>query len=429
MHVFSIPLSAPRHRLTDWLRRVAALCLALMPLIVVVADRVGPLLVTLAAAAALAATAIEGRARGLMAEAVRRLGTPLGVASLGFLAWAALSIAWSPAKATAFHAFGELLLPIAAAYILVLAIPPCLSAQAGWLLGVSAGLAAVLIGLELRTGVGARGALGLRTYPFLFNRPTLTLLVLLAPILALALRLRPKGVAVAGACAAAAFVAGAVFCSYSGAAKLGLLTGVAVYAAARLSARLALASVALGLAAVFALAHVWGDIADRVLPASLHARLEAAHSRDRVDIWQSFGAAIREQPVVGAGFGSSARFTQAPVAARVASEYRPFLDIGHPHNAAIQVWAELGVVGAVLGLLVLLLGLRSLASSDPDRLAPRLGLFAAVVGISLIGHGAWQGWWAAAIGAAVVWFRFGERGPGAGRSAAEPAVPQGGRGA
>jgi len=191
-----------------------------------------------------------------------------------------------------------------------------------------------------------------------------------------------------------------------------LLTGVAAYAAAFLSRRLALASVALGLAAVFALAPVWGDIADRVLPAGLHARLEAAHSRDRVDIWQSFGAAIREQPIIGAGFGSSARFAQAPVAARVAPEYQPFLDIGHPHNAAIQVWAELGVVGAVLGLLVLLLGLRSLAIVGPDRLAPRLALFAAVAGVSLIGHGAWQGWWTAAIGAAVVWFRFGERGPG-----------------
>jgi hypothetical protein len=35
-----------------------------------------------------------------------------------------------------------------------------------------------------------------------------------------------------------------------------------------------------------------------------------------------------------------------------------------------------------------------------------LGLMAGVAAVSLVGHGAWQGWWPAAIGAAVVWFRF-----------------------
>jgi hypothetical protein len=37
-----------------------------------------------------------------------------------------------------------------------------------------------------------------------------------------------------------------------------------------------------------------------------------------------------------------------------------------------------------------------------------MALLAAVVAISLIGHGAWQGWWPAAIGAAIVWLRAAE---------------------
>ena len=29
--------------------------------------------------------------------------------------------------------------------------------------------------------------------------------------------------------------------------------------------------------------------------------------------------------------------------------------------------------------------------------------------VSLVGHGAWQGWWAASLGTAVVWFRVAAR--------------------
>src|SRR5829696_815552 len=98
MTIRPIPLSADRRRLADAFWRAAAICLALMPLVVVVADRSGPLLVTLAAA-----STAEGRARDLRREAARRRGTPLGAAALGFLAWAALSIAWSPVKAASLH--------------------------------------------------------------------------------------------------------------------------------------------------------------------------------------------------------------------------------------------------------------------------------------------------------------------------------------
>jgi hypothetical protein len=38
-----------------------------------------------------------------------------------------------------------------------------------------------------------------------------------------------------------------------------------------------------------------------------------------------------------------------------------------------------------------------------------LALFATVAAISLVSHGAWQGWWAAAVGAAIVLARAVER--------------------
>jgi O-antigen ligase len=406
---------ADRHPLADGLRRTAATCLALIPLAMAVAHRSSPLVITLAASAALAAVAAQRQLHGMLDQAGRRLRTPLGVAWLAFLAWAALSIVWSPAKATSLHAFGEFILPVAAAFVLALTLAGHMPRHAVWAFAGAAALACILIGLDLK-GVGVRRALGIRSYLFLANRPALTLLVLLAPLVELALCLRRRMIALATAATAVAVVTGAILLSYSGAAKFGLAAGAAAFGATWLSRRLVLSVLSLALMAGFALAPIWGDAADRLLPASVHARFAKTHARERVDIWQSFGAAIREQPVLGAGFGASARFGQSPVAARVAPEYRPLLDIGHPHDAAVQVWAELGAIGAGLATLVGLLTLRGLADLPTNRLAARSGLFAAVLAVSSVGHGAWQGWWPAAIGAAMVWFTVG----GQASRAAEP---------
>src|ERR671929_59659 len=93
---------------------------------------------------------------------------------------------------------------------------------------------------------------GWPSYVFIFNRPALTLLVLLAPFVCLALQLRPQRVATAVAAAAAVLVTAVVAQSYSGAAKLGLLVGAATYAVARLTPRAAVGALAAALVAAFA---------------------------------------------------------------------------------------------------------------------------------------------------------------------------------
>jgi O-antigen ligase len=83
--------------------------------------------------------------------------------------------------------------------------------------------------------------------------------------------------------------------------------------------------------------------------------------------------------------------------------------IGHPHNAALQIWVELGFIGAALAAAVLACVLRGLYDLPLAKLAPRLTLLTGGAAIALVGHGAWQGWWAAALGAALVWLRCAER--------------------
>ena len=143
------------------------------------------------------------------------------------------------------------------------------------------------------------------------------------------------------------------------------------------------------------------------LPPALHSELAGSHSRDRVDIWLSFGAALREAPLVGHGFGSAARLGAAAVAGAVAPAHATYLAVGHPHSAPLQVWVELGAIGAALAIASLFLLVWRMTGWSREARLFGLPLLAAVASVSLVGQGAWQGWWPAAIGASIVLFRLG----------------------
>lgn len=400
----ALPLAGRRSQAADRLWLYAAVALAAMPLAMSFAHRSSPLVITLAGAFAVLAAAAEGRGAELARGARAALATPVGIAALAFLAWSAVSIAWSHAPGRGLYALGEFVLPAGAALVLALSLPSRAPRHAPWLLAACMTLACAEILVELGTGLALRREMGMRSASFIFNRPALTLLVLLAPLLwSLSRRGRP-GMAAAGALALLAVLT--IDRADSGAAALGLLVAGLAFLLARVLPRTALMLAACGFVLVAALAPVLGDLAQRVLPPALHERLADSHSRERVEIWRSFGAAARARPLAGAGFGTSAGLDRDPVAAQVPPDLRPQLDMGHPHNAAIQVWVELGAVGAVLALAAALLMLRTLAALPAARLAPRFALVAAASAVSLVGHGAWQGWWPAAIGAAVVWFRM-----------------------
>jgi O-antigen ligase len=152
-------------------------------------------------------------------------------------------------------------------------------------------------------------------------------------------------------------------------------------------------------------APVQGEIIERTIPASAHRQLEDSHSRDRMIIWLSYGQAIRAKPLLGSGFGTSATLHQHPVALHLPEKDRIWLAVGHPHSAQVQVWVETGLAGAAL-LLLAGLNLLVLIGRMPGlwRCAA-FATFAGALAIAAVGHGAWQGWWIAALGASIAWFR------------------------
>src|SRR5215213_12014280 len=117
MFAVSSPISPSRPgTLALW--HAAAIVLAAMPLVMAIAHRSAALVIVLATVLALAAAAGERRVGAMLRDVVAVLWTPLGIASLAFLLFAALSIAWSPDPKTSLRGLIEFIVPIAGALAL-----------------------------------------------------------------------------------------------------------------------------------------------------------------------------------------------------------------------------------------------------------------------------------------------------------------------
>jgi O-antigen ligase len=418
--MISPPASAGSHapRATDLtIRRLnllgAGLVVAL-PVAMWLANRSAPLMFGLAAAALLAAAVIGEGLQPALLRARAALSSPIGLALTLFLLWALISVAWSHRLAPGLAMWGELALPLICGLGLVASRQLQPTPRFYRALALALIAAAVLMMLELSIGLSQRVMLGLgkgvnRTD--VFNRPVLTSLILTAAVLPVLWRQQAGGSFDRALCLlTAVLVAVATLVSESGAAKLGLLVMAATWCLALLAPRLTLALVAIGFTMTMLTAPVIGRLVDRAIPEAVHKQLASSHSRARVDIWLSFGEAIRVHPLIGSGFGATAALENHPVAQQVSPAHREMLAVGHPHSAPIQAWTETGAIGALLLGFAGLACLWRLRWLRPGVLAPRLALFASAFAVASVAHGAWQGWWIASLaaGAALLWLSLPE---------------------
>jgi len=388
------------------LRLLGAGLLVALPVAMWLANRSAPLLFGLSAAALLAAALLSEGLQPALRRLRAALASPIGLAVTLFLLWALVSTGWSHRQGPGLAMWGELALPLLCGLAIIASRQLRPNATFHRALALAQVAAASLMMLELGIGLSQRVMLGLgkgvnRTD--VFNRPVLTSLILSAAVLpALWAQgaVRPFDRAL---CIVTAVLVGtATLVSESGAAKLGLLVMAAIWVLALLLPRLTLAVVALGFAATMLTAPVIGELVDKAIPDMLHQKMASSHSRARVEIWLSFGEAIRVHPLIGSGFGATAALEKHPVAQAVSAERREMLAVGHPHSAPIQAWAETGAIGAALLGFVGLACLWRLRRLAARVLAPRLALFAAAFGVASVAHGAWQGWWIASLAAGVV---------------------------
>ena len=326
-------------------------------------------------------------------------------------AWALLSALWALDDAAAIWTFARLV-GVAAMALIVLDgindLEPGDRGPIGRVLVAAFTLAALLLGLESLSGAAAYQLwfewLG-RADEFqrtILNRSE-TLLLLAAGPCALVLLQRDRRVWATTAIAAAMAVimlgvsnsnqiagalalAGAVVAWWSGPWLQRLLAGLLVV----------------------------GVLGAPLLPTTLLAPERLAGYFDsnhysglhRLHIWRFTAERIAEAPVLGWGMDASRRIpggnTKLPGGGNIMGL--------HPHNASLQIWLELGGVGAVLWA-ILLAGLW-LRAGDLGRRSERAvatGLLLAGLTVANLSFGIWQTWWLVALSLGCVMFALAVR--------------------
>jgi O-antigen ligase len=136
----------------------------------------------------------------------------------------------------------------------------------------------------------------------------------------------------------------------------------------------------------------------------------------RLVIWDFAAARIAERPLTGWGLeasrampGGRARpdaatldrlnITAPAQRAFLASPHVEVMPL-HPHNGALQLWLELGGIGALIGAaLMLALGFAASRSGAP---AVGAGMLASAAVTGMLSFGLWQAWWVASLLLAMV---------------------------
>ena len=127
-------------------------------------------------------------------------------------------------------------------------------------------------------------------------------------------------------------------------------------------------------------------------------KLSAVH---RLYIWQFVAERVWERPLFGWGFDASGQIpggdTLTPIGA-------PSISV-HPHNAALQIWLELGAVGAALSALLIAATVLKLARFDTDRFTQATATAALVTSFAVasVSFSIWQSWWLGSLVLMTAW--------------------------
>ncbi|MCF8479095.1 MAG: O-antigen ligase family protein [Rhodospirillum sp.] len=191
-----------------------------------------------------------------------------------------------------------------------------------------------------------------------------------------------------------------VFLSNSESAKAALIMAISTGVASLLLGRWALRLVFLGYGMVlvltpFVFRHILTDTLFREMAPSLPFSLQ-----HRFIMWRHVSEWVFEHPILGWGIGSSRSFEHERVVrdfflgefgwVQKSLQVMPI----HPHNASLQIWLDLGVVGLVIVILFLFLSLAFLERRERSRWhqAGVTGLTAGGLVVTLGTFSMWQGW-------------------------------------
>lgn len=120
-----------------------------------------------------------------------------------------------------------------------------------------------------------------------------------------------------------------------------------------------------------------------------HFLVGGANLGSRLEIWDFISRYTLQNPLYGFGMEAA----RAVEKFDTAELYHHASTILHPHNFALQLWIEFGVIGAVLGIVTLIYIMRGLYRLPPTHRRIALPVFITGLMVASITYGLWQSWW------------------------------------
>lgn len=350
----------------------------------------------------------------------QRLPRPALAAIAAVLTWCLVSSLWSPAIGEALlraaQLVGETLLGLSL-LALALRLGPEEGRRTGLALAIGIAVALILLAIEIATGALFQSLLDpTRPDPFIAYKRVATLLAILVWPAAAVLGREP-GVGRRRLAPLLVLATGIVIFRLEGeAAKLAFALSAAAYGLSYWRPRAGAALLVAGAVATVVLPPLVVPLlppVGRVATSGLPIGPSGLH---RLLIWGFVAGKIAERPWTGQGF-NSARSLPRSHADTIVPLDRPLPDGRtelrsgevlplHPHNMSLQIWMEMGLVGATLMAAAGWLLLRPLAAAawrGRAGTAPAIAMIAAGVTVGLLSYGIWQAWWVAGLWFAVAW--------------------------
>lgn len=119
-------------------------------------------------------------------------------------------------------------------------------------------------------------------------------------------------------------------------------------------------------------------------------------ARHRLEIWHFAAMKTLDRPLLGHGFNSSRYVPNDGAVSAFQPPDKPVITL-HPHDAFLQIWLELGLVGAGLAAVILLQLVGGIARFPASAAPFAAAGYAAALVIAGLAFGIWQSWWIATL--------------------------------
>lgn len=361
----------------------------MLPLAVVAPAGLAPLALCLAVATAITSYVRTGRVP---------LGKTVALTLAAFLAYALASAVWAIDPAGALWMWARVAALFFSGLVLVDAAVRMGEAERAHVRrGLAAGLIAGWLLFAFEVSSNATVTMFLRDLvhsdpaplSFIFNRAATILAVLAGAGMLLALRRGLVWLAAAMPLAAMAVIVG----TESSAAAVALALGAVAFVAGWLAPRRVPLALAVMLAGGMLAAPLIVKLTYALPGVATIAQAPTSYGH-RLRIWAHAVDLIGEKPIIGWGFDASRDLTTGVPPTDTLGPNADLMPL-HPHNGALQIWVELGFVGAAIAAIAA--AVACLASgrvlSGRGARAALAALVVSATTVACLSYGIWQEWW------------------------------------